>query len=127
MASPISEIVPEASKNLHGGKKFWLRMAPGNFLPEFPEQIVGMNPGETRSVQVEFPAEFPVPELAGKRADYAVTLNEIKQQVLPELDDAFAAKMLPGKTLPRSAPRRWSTTSNTKRNTRSSGRRKGRS
>ena len=96
---PISEIVPEASKNLHGGKKFWLRVAPENFLPQFPEQIVGMNVGETRSVQVEFPADFPVPELAGKRADYAVTLNEIKQKVLPELDDALAEKLLPGKTL----------------------------
>jgi trigger factor len=96
---PISEIVPEGSKNLHGGKKFWLRVAPDNFLPQFAEQIVGMNVGDTRSVQVEFPAEFPVTELAGKRADYAVTLNELKQRVLPELDDAFAAKLIPGKTL----------------------------
>ena len=96
---PISEIVPEASKNLHGGKKFWLRVAPENFLPQFPEQIVGMNAGETRSVQVEFPADFAIAELAGKRADYAVTLNEMKQKVLPELDDAFAAKLIPGKTL----------------------------
>ena len=58
-----------------------------------------MRPGETRSVQVVFPAEFPVQELAGKKADYAVTLNEIKQKVLPALDDAFAAKLLPDKTL----------------------------
>src|SRR6188508_3199541 len=71
---PVSEIVPEASKNLHGGKKFWLQLAPENFLPKFCEQIVGMKPGDTRSVQVEFPAEFPVTELAGKKADYAVTL-----------------------------------------------------
>jgi trigger factor len=96
---PISEIVPEASKNLHGGKKFWLRIAPDNFLPQFAEQIVGMNIGQTRSVQVEFPADFAVTELAGKRADYAVTLNEMKQKVLPELDDAFAAKLIPDKTL----------------------------
>jgi trigger factor len=96
---PISEIVPEASKNLHGGKKFWLRVASDNFLPRFGEQIVGMNPGDTRSVQVEFPADFPVQELAGKRADYAVTLNEIKQKVLPAVDDAFAAKLMPGKSL----------------------------
>lgn len=95
----ISEIVPDASKNLHGGKKFWLRIAPDNFLPKFVEQIIGMKPGETRSVQVEFPADFTVPELSGKKADYAVTLNEIKQKVLPELDDAFAARLLPEKTL----------------------------
>jgi trigger factor len=96
---PISEIVPEASKNLHGGKKFWLHLAPENFLPQFGEQVVGMKPGDTRSVQVLFPADFPVPDLAGKKADYAVTLNEIKQKVLPPLDDAFAAKLLPDKTL----------------------------
>jgi trigger factor len=96
---PISEIVPEASKNLHGGKKFWLHLAPENFLPKFCEQIVGMKPGDTRSVQVEFPADFPVTELGEKKADYAVTLNEIKEKVLPAVDDAFAAKIMPEKTL----------------------------
>ena len=96
---PISELAPNASKNLHGGKKFWLHLAPENFLPRFCDQIVGMKPGETRSVQVEFPAEFPVAELAGKKADYAVTLNEIKQKVLPPIDDAFAARLVPGKTV----------------------------
>jgi trigger factor len=96
---PVSEVVPEASKNLHGGKKFWLRLAPDNFLPQFSEQLVGMSKGETRSVAVEFPADFALPELAGKRVDYAVTLNEIKVKVLPELNDELAAKLLPGKTL----------------------------
>src|SRR3954464_6682405 len=91
----ISDIVPEASKNLHGGKKFWLHLAPENFLPKFCDQIVGMKTGDTRSVQVDFPAEFPVTELAGKKADYAVTLDEIKEKVLPALDDAFAAKIMP--------------------------------
>ncbi|MEY2495954.1 MAG: trigger factor [Verrucomicrobiota bacterium] len=96
---PISEIVPEASKNLHGGKKFWLHLAPENFLPQFCEQIVGMKAGDTRSVQVVFPEDFPVQELGGKKADYAVTLNEIKEKVLPALDDVFAAKLMPEKTL----------------------------
>ena len=95
----ISDIVPEASKNLHGGKKFWLHLAPENFLPKFCEQIVGMKAGDTRSVQVEFPADFPVTELADKKADYAVTLNEIKEKVLPAVDDAFAAKIMPEKSL----------------------------
>jgi trigger factor len=97
--TPIGQLAPEASKNLQGGKKFWLRLAPDNFLPNFCEQLVGTMPGETRSVQVDFAADFPVAELAGKRADYAVTLNEIKDRVLPPLDDAFAAKLMPEKTL----------------------------
>jgi trigger factor len=50
-------------------------------------------------VQVLFPEDFPVRDLAGKKADYAVTLNEIKQKVLPPLDDEFAGRLLSGKTL----------------------------
>jgi len=96
---PISEIAPDASKNLHGGKKFWLRMGPENFLPNFCEQLVGQKKEETRLVIVTFPADLPVKELAGKKADYAVTLREIKQKVLPELNDAFAMKLTKDKTL----------------------------
>ena len=96
---PISEIAPQASKNLHGGKKFWLHLASGNFLPKFCEQMVGQKPNETRTVTVDFAVDFPVKEVAGKQASYNVTLHEIKQKVLPALDDAFAAKLIPGKTL----------------------------
>jgi trigger factor len=96
---PISEIAPQASKNLHGGKKFWLRLAPDNFLPKFCEQIVGQKPDETRTVTVDFATDFPVKELAGKQANYSVTVREIKQKILPALDDAFAAKLIPGKTM----------------------------
>ena len=97
---PISEIAPQASKNLQGGKKFWLHLAPENFLPKFCEQLIGQKPGETRLVIVNFPHDFTVKELAGKKADYAATLREIKQKVLPAMDDALAAKLVPGKTLP---------------------------
>src|SRR6184192_2512433 len=95
----ISEIAPQASKNLQGGKKFWLHLAADNFLPKFCEQLVGQKPGETRLAIVEFPADFPVKELAGKKADYAVTVREVKEKVLPPIDDALAAKLAPGKTL----------------------------
>src|SRR5262252_8797457 len=57
---PISEIAPQASKNLQGGKKFWLHLAADNFLPKFCEQLVEQKPGETRLVIVEFPEDFPV-------------------------------------------------------------------
>ena len=96
---PISEIAPEASKNLHGGKKFWLRLSVDNFLPKFCEQLVGMKREETRRAAVEFPGDFLVTELRDKKGEYEVTLHEIKTRVLPELNDEFAGKMLPGKTL----------------------------
>ena len=98
-SKPISEIAPQASKNLQAGKKFWLHLAPDNFLPKFCEQLVEQKPDETRLVIVQFPEDFPLKELAGKKADYAVTLREIKEKVLPAMDDALAAKLVPGKTL----------------------------
>ena len=96
---PVSEIAPNASKNLHGGKKFWVRLAADNFLPKFCEQIVGQKKEETRTVTVDFPADFMVKELAGKQASYNVTLRELKEKVLPEVNDEFAGKLLEGKTL----------------------------
>ncbi len=96
---PISEVAPNVSKNLQGGKKFWLRVAPDNFLPGFVEGMIGQKPNESRKIPVTFPADFPVAEMAGKTAEYEVTLLEIKQRVLPELDDAFAAKWMPEKSL----------------------------
>jgi len=96
---PISEIAPQVSKNLQGGKKFWLHLAPENFLPKFCEQLIGLKPGETRLVIVNFADDFPAKEVAGKKADYAVTLREIKEKVLPAIDDALAGKVVPGKTL----------------------------
>jgi trigger factor len=60
---------------------------------------VGQNRDETRLVIVDFPQDFMVKELAGKKADYTVTLREIKEKKLPELNDAFAAKLAEGKSL----------------------------
>src|SRR2546430_14477059 len=96
-SKPVSEIAPQASQNLHGGKKFWLHLAAENFLPKFCEQLVGQKRDETRLVIVNFPEDFAVKEVAGKKADYTVTLREIKQKVLPELDDAFVNKLVAGK------------------------------
>jgi trigger factor len=96
---PIAELAPDSTKNLQGGKKFWLRIASDNFLPGFCEQLVGHKRGDTMLIQIKFADDFVVKELAGKTGNYAVTLNEIKERVLPALDDAFAEKVLPGKKL----------------------------
>src|SRR5213594_3039597 len=72
---PISEIAPQASKNLQGGKKFWLHLAADNFLPKFCEQLVEQNTGETRKITIAFPADFQVKELVAKEASYTTTLR----------------------------------------------------
>jgi trigger factor len=89
---PLLDLVPE-SKNLAVNPQFWLWMKPEGFLPKFAEQCVGMNKGETRTIEIEFPADFPQPALTGKKAQYEVELKEIKVKKAPAIDDAFAQEV----------------------------------
>jgi trigger factor len=61
-------------------------------VPGFEEQLVGASAGEERTVTVTFPDDYPAPKLAGKEAQFAVTVNEVKAKNLPEPDDDFASE-----------------------------------
>ncbi len=71
----------------------------GRFIPGFAAGIVGMTAGESRQVEAQFPEGYPVAELAGKAATFAITLKELKELELPPLDDAFAAQISENATL----------------------------
>jgi len=86
---PISEIVPNGGV-IGGAEKFWLWAKKDIFLPGFAEALFGSNPSDKRQITVHFPADFAQAELIGKTALYDVTVNELKERVLPALDDAFA-------------------------------------
>ena len=88
---PITGLAPEA-KGLTEQKNFWVDIAPETFLPGFADQLVGARAGEKRTVNTDFPANFATPELAGKKGVFDVELVEVKEKVLPPLDDAFAKK-----------------------------------
>lgn len=60
------------------------------FIPGFEDQMIGMNIGEEKDVNVTFPTEYHEESLAGKDAVFKVTVNEIKVKEMPELDDEFA-------------------------------------
>lgn len=95
---PADEVVP-AAKLLASHTDFWLKLTAETFLPGFSEQLVGAATGETREFDLVVPAEFPVAELPGKTIHYSVTVNSIKSKEMPEANDEFAAKVIPGKTL----------------------------
>ncbi len=59
------------------------------FIPGFEEQVIGMNIGEERDINVKFPEEYHAEELKGKDAVFAIKLHEIKAKELPELTDEF--------------------------------------
>ena len=96
---PLADSAPGAPKELTGRENFWLKLGPATILPGFSEALLGATADETRDFSVEVPSGFPLEDLIGKRIEYTVKVRELKQQVLPPLDDAFAEKVMPGKTL----------------------------
>jgi trigger factor len=97
--TPLSEAFPKLGKILSANEGFWIRMTEEAFFPGFCQNLVGSRVGETRSFQVDVPADFPLEDFAGKKVNYEVTLRGLKKRVLPELNDAFAGTLLEGKTL----------------------------
>lgn len=84
-----------------GGKaeRHNLELGSGSFIPGFEDQVIGMEKGEEKDIQVTFPEQYHSKELAGKEAVFKVKLHEIKQKVLPELDDEFALDVSEFETL----------------------------
>ena len=75
------------------GENYPLTIGSGAFIPGFEEQLIGKNIGEECDVNVTFPEEYHAENLAGKPAVFKVTVKEIKEKQLPELDDEFAAEV----------------------------------
>ncbi len=68
---------------------FDLTLGSGQFIPGFEDQVVGMNIGETKDVNVTFPEEYQAENLKGKAAVFAVKLNKLQGKELPEVTDEF--------------------------------------
>src|SRR5690606_41537285 len=79
-------------KPFEGGKAdgFSLEVGSGRMIPGFEDQLIGMKPGEEKTITVTFPEDYHVKELSGKEASFRIKLHEIKRLRLPELDDEFA-------------------------------------
>jgi len=75
------------------GENYPLTIGSGAFIPGFEEQLIGKNIGEEVEVNVTFPEQYQAEELAGQPAVFKVTIKEIKEKQLPELDDEFAAEV----------------------------------
>ena len=75
-----------------GGKaeNYSLEVGSGSFIPGFEDQLVGLEAGAEKDVEVTFPEEYHAEELAGKPAVFKVKIHEIKAKELPDLDDEFA-------------------------------------
>ncbi|HEV2455278.1 MAG TPA: trigger factor, partial [Verrucomicrobiae bacterium] len=88
---PITETAPTAM-GLTEKKNFWLDIEPTAFIEGFAAQMTGAKAGEKRTVNVDFPADFVTKELQNKKGVFEVEILEVKEKILPPIDDEFAKK-----------------------------------
>ena len=89
----------EGEKIFDTVEDYQLELKPGDFIPGFIEGIIGMNPEESKEICADFPEDYGDQNLAGKKAIFPVTLKEIKEKELQELDDEFAEEISEFETL----------------------------
>jgi len=73
-------------------KDYLLELGEGRVLPELEQALIGAKPGDERQAEVPFPDDYPAEEVAGKTAEFEVTVKEVREKELPELNDDFAAE-----------------------------------
>lgn len=81
-------------KAFEGGKAsdYLLELGGGQLIAGFEEQLTGASAGEAREVEVTFPDDYQAEDLAGEDAVFKVEVKEVREKVLPELDDEFASE-----------------------------------
>jgi trigger factor len=96
---PLTEAIGEKGQYLAKRENHWLPVKEGSFLPGYAEQLVGSLQGDQKDVSITLDEKFPFEELRGKTIVLHTTVQGIKAPKLPELNDEFAEKLIPGKTL----------------------------
>lgn len=81
------------------GKGYPLEVGSNSFIPGFEDQLVGLKKGDSTDVDVTFPEEYFVKELAGKQAIFKVNVQDVKRKELPELTDEYVAANSDSKTV----------------------------
>jgi trigger factor len=73
-------------------RDYMLEIGGGRLIEGFEEQLVGAKAGESREVEIDFPDDYHSEDLRGKHAVFDVTVKDVRQKELPELDDDFASE-----------------------------------
>lgn len=81
------------------GKDYPLVIGSGTFIPGFEPEIIGMKAGDEKTFTITFPKDYGVKALQNRKVEFTVSVTKVQEVKLPKLDDAFAAKSGPVKTL----------------------------
>jgi len=86
--SALTDLRPEAAE----ARPTMIEIGADN-IPGFDEQVIGLSIGDEKIFTLTYPEDYPDAELAGEEAEFTITINEVHEKIVPELDDALAKKL----------------------------------
>jgi trigger factor len=94
---PVADVIGKPAGFLEGREDHWTKIEDDSFMPGFGSGLKGLKVGDKKELKLTMNDEFPLSDVRGAEIVFDVTVKEVKVQVLPELDDDFAGKLLPEK------------------------------
>ena len=88
----LQDSIPEA-KGIGSGSGYWVSADEYAFIPGMGKAIIGLKQGDKKDVQVTFPENFMVKELAGIKADYSIEVTGVRERRVPQIDEEFCKKI----------------------------------
>ncbi|MEG2326880.1 MAG: trigger factor, partial [Akkermansia sp.] len=96
---PVAEAVGKPVGFLEGRQDQWMKVEEDGFIPGFGEGLKGLKAGDTKDIEVTLNEQFPVTDLAGKTIVFKTIAKEVREQIIPEFNEALAERIMPGKTI----------------------------
>lgn len=96
---PVAEAIGKPAGFIEGREAQWMPVEEDSFLPGLTEGLIGLSTGETKDVEVTMTNEFPIADLQGKKVVFHVTVKEVRERTVPEINEEFAERIMPGKSV----------------------------
>ncbi len=96
---PLEETLGKSAGFLDGREGHWVKIDEDSFLPGFGLELKGLSIDDTKEITITIPEDFPLESIHGADVLFNVTVKGVKEQKIPELNDEFAAKLIPEKGL----------------------------
>mgnify|MGYP000088383136 CR=1 FL=1 len=94
---PVAEAIGKSAGFLEGREGHWAKVEDDSFMPGFGSGLKGLKAGDKKELVLTMPEDFPLSDVQGADITFDVTVTTVKEQELPELNDDFAAKLMPEK------------------------------
>jgi len=96
---PVAEAIGKPAGFLEGREDYWTRVEDEGFMPGFGSGLKGLKAGDKKELTLTLGDDFPLSDVRGAEIVFDVTVKQVKEQKLPELNDEFASQLVPDKSM----------------------------